>query len=55
MTAEGYTGLVDMEGGMHGAFSQETGELIEAGWGACGLAETVESAPERTWEALRAD
>jgi hypothetical protein len=52
MAAEGYTGLVNMEGGFHGAFDQ-TGAVVEAGWAACGFEQTTTPDPERTWQALR--
>lgn len=40
-----------MHGGMHGATDQ-TGRITEPGWVACGLPQSVEADPERTWSAL---
>ncbi len=48
---DGYTGLVNMVGGMHGA-RDETGTVVEAGWAALGHPQAVEGEPERTWGAL---
>ena len=52
MASQGYTGLVDMRGGMHGAYDR-SGALIEAGWNARGYEQVAGSAPERTWNALQ--
>jgi len=40
-----------MVGGMHGA-RDETGTVVEAGWTALGLPQSLEPVPERTWSAL---
>ncbi len=47
----GFTNLVDMRGGMFGAFDN-LGALVEAGWAACGFEQTVDGPAERRWEHL---
>lgn len=47
----GYTTLVNMEGGFHGAYDMG-GALLQAGWAACGLPTATEPDPARTWRAL---
>ena len=51
MASQGYAHLVNMAGGLHGAFDQ-LGRVVEPGWAACGYAVTQESPPERTWKGL---
>jgi len=48
---QGYADLVNMAGGFHGA-SDMSGNVIEAGWVACGFDTTRESQPGRSWREL---
>jgi hypothetical protein len=52
LAAEGYDGLVNMEGGFHGARDQG-GRIVEPGWVACGFETTNQGNSERTWEVLQ--
>ncbi len=54
LAREGYSNLVNMHGGFSGA-RDPMGTVTEPGWQACGFEVTAEAAPERTWEALKAD
>ncbi len=51
LVAAGYTNLANMHGGFSGAFDR-AGNLLEAGWQACGFETTADEEPERSWEAL---
>lgn len=42
LAANGYTNLVNMDGGFHGRFDP-MGRLIQPGWSQCGLPESVET------------
>ena len=47
----GFSQLINMEGGFHGARSM-SGETVR-GWAACGFETAIESDAERTWAFLR--
>lgn len=52
LSQEGYSHLANMYGGFTGAFDPG-GNLVEAGWEACGFETTTDLNPERTWDALK--
>ena len=47
----GYSTLVNMYGGFHGA-SDMSGRVIEPGWSACGYETTQETPAGRSWNEL---
>ncbi len=53
LSAEGFTNLVNMDGGFIGKMDPGTGQVIVPGWRACGFPESMTPHPERTWDALK--
>jgi rhodanese-related sulfurtransferase len=51
LAQHGYAHLVNMSGGFHGA-TDMSGNVLEAGWAACGFEATRESMPGRSWREL---
>ncbi len=51
LASQGYSDLVNMFGGFHGA-TDMSGNVVEQGWSACGYETTKESPPERSWAEL---
>jgi rhodanese-related sulfurtransferase len=49
---QGYSKLVNMAGGFHGAFDM-SGNVVEQGWAACGFDTQKKAEAGRTWKELK--
>jgi rhodanese-related sulfurtransferase len=52
LSEQGYSKLVNMAGGFHGAFDM-SGNVVEQGWAACGFDTAKEPQAGRTWKELK--
>lgn len=54
LSQSGFSLLVNVAGGYHGAQDRMTGRIVVAGWEACGLPTSTTPVPGATWEELQA-